>query len=222
MCQAEWRAIGKKATQYYKLRRSTLSADNSKCTWDVVYALISKTCVSARTKALNDTSKAPYSGRQAPHMPVAMAFSAQAEHQLAFAAFTQKQYEQLSPEEYEVAMMAADTAITRQPRWKNSRRISTVVGRCQVGQACSSKGNEMLCRPSWHSTSKELKKRNPGKPTKRRSQTKPGLVKEYHHTSVWAAANMRTTSPRVTLEISQLPPNATKAIADTPGMMARQ
>jgi len=42
-------------------------------------------------------------------MPVAIAFSAQAEHQLAFVAFTQKQYEQLSPEEYEVAMMAAYT-----------------------------------------------------------------------------------------------------------------
>jgi len=43
-------------------------------------------------------------------MPVATAFSAQAEHQLAFAAFTQKQYEQLSPEEYEVAILAAYTA----------------------------------------------------------------------------------------------------------------
>jgi len=111
MCQAEWRAIGKKAAQYYDLRRSTLSADNSKCTWDGVYAQLSKTrVVAARTKVLNDASKAPYCGRQAPHMPVTMAFSAQAEHQLAFAAFTQKQYEQLSLEEYELAMMAAHTA----------------------------------------------------------------------------------------------------------------
>ena len=34
----------------------------------------------------------------------------QAEHQIAFGAFTQKQYEQLSLEEYEIAMMAAYTA----------------------------------------------------------------------------------------------------------------
>jgi len=80
MSQAEWRANGKKAAQYYDLRRSALSADNSKCTWDVVYAQLSKTCVAARTKVLNDASKAPYRCRQAPHMPVAMAFSAQAEH----------------------------------------------------------------------------------------------------------------------------------------------
>jgi len=51
MCQAEWCAIGKKAAQYYELRRSALSADNSKCTWDVVYVQLSKTCVAARIKA---------------------------------------------------------------------------------------------------------------------------------------------------------------------------
>ena len=110
MCQAEWRTIGKKAAHYYELRRSVLSSDNRKCTWDVVYAQLSKTCVAARTKALNDASKAPTRGRQAPHMPVAMAFVSQAEHQIAFGAFTQKQYEQLSLEEYEIAMMAAYTA----------------------------------------------------------------------------------------------------------------
>ena len=110
MCQAEWRAIGKKASQYYDLRRSALSEDNSKCTWDVVYAQVSETCVAAQTKALNDASKAPHRGRQAPHMPAAMAFTAQAEHQLAFMAFTQKQYEQLSLEEYKFAMMAFYTA----------------------------------------------------------------------------------------------------------------
>ena len=49
---------------------------------------------------------------------------------------------------------------------------------------------------------------------------KLGLVKEYHHTNVKAEANMHITSQRVTLEITQLPPNATKTIADTPGVIA--
>jgi len=66
--------------------------------------------MTARTKALNDASNAPTRGRQAPHMLVAMVFVAQAEHQIAFGAFTQKQYEQLSLEEYEIAMMGACTA----------------------------------------------------------------------------------------------------------------
>jgi len=128
MCQAKGRTIGKKAAHYYKLCRSALSADtDKKCTWDMVYTQLSKTCVAARTKALNDASKAPHRGRQAPHMPAAMAFTAQAEHQLAFGAISQKRYEQMSLR----------------------------------STACSSMGNEMLRRPSRHTTSKELKRRSP-------------------------------------------------------------
>ena len=110
----------------------------------------------------------------------------------------------------------------RQPRWKNSKRTSTLAGRCQAGRACSSKGNERLRRPRRHSTSKVLKKRSPGKQTKGRSQTRLGIVTTYRHINVRDAANSRTILQRKTLKISPSPPNATRVIADTPGMMARQ